>query len=123
MFDAITESLRQRTDLLGWMVRQIARRGSQLYAVPGAVEAVRDVTDERYVIDVLCDTTAAGGEPSAGAGNVTLLPGADVNAAIDAATLNAGLVRNRPYSLAGPAPLPDVPLLDEALRGDIPGNH
>jgi predicted Zn-dependent protease len=125
MFDAITDALRKRTDLLGWTLREVTRRGSQLYAVPGAVESVRDVTEERYVIDVLRDTTAPGGQPSAGAGNVTLLPGADIDAAmaaaIDAASLHAGLVRNPPYGLPGPASLPDVPLLDEVLCRDMAG--
>ncbi len=121
MFDAITDALRKRTDLLGWTLRQVTRRGSQLYAVPGAVESVRDVTEDRYVIDVLRDTTVPGGPPSAGAGNVTPLPGADIDAAIDAASLHAGLVHNPPYGLPGPASLPGVPLLDEALCGDMAG--
>lgn len=126
MFDAITDALRKRTDLLGWTLRHITRRGSQLYAVPGAIEAVRDVTEERYVIDVLRDTTVPGREPSAGAGNITLLPRADIaaasiDAAIDSASLHAGLVRNPPYGLPGPSSLPDVPLLDEALCRDMAG--
>ncbi len=126
MFDAITDALTKRTDLLGWTLRHITRRGSQLYAVPGAIEAVRDVAEDRYVIDVLADTTVPGGQPAAGAGNITLLPGADIDAAsidaaIDSASLHAGLVRNPPYGLPGPASLPDVPLLDEALCGDMAG--
>ena len=80
MFDAIADTLARRTDLLGWTARHITSRGSQLYAMPGAVEAMRDVTEERFVIEVLRDTTAPGGAPSAGAGNVTLLPGADIDA-------------------------------------------
>ena len=121
MFDAITEALSKRTDLLGWALRHITSRGAQLYAVPGAVEAVRDVTQDRYVIDVLADTTAPGGEPSVGAGNVTLLPGGDIGAAIDAASLHARLVHNPPYGLPGPASLPAVPLLDETLCADMAG--
>ena len=129
MFDAITDALKNRTDLLGWTLRHVTSRGSQLYAAPGAVEAMRDVTEERFVIDVLRDTTAPGGEPSAGAGNITLLPGADIEAsiaaaidgAIDAASLHAGLVHNRPYGLAGPAALPDVPLLDDELSANMAG--
>jgi len=126
MFDAITDALTKRTDLLGWTLRHITRRGSQLYAVPGAIEAVRDVAEDRYVIDVLADTTVPGGQPAAGAGNITLLPGADIDAAsidaaIDSASLHAGLVRNPPYGLPGPVSLPDVPLLDEALCGDMAG--
>lgn len=126
MFDAITDALTKRTDLLGWTLRHITRRGSQLYAVPGAIEAVRDVTEERYVIDVLRDTTVPGGKAVAGAGNVTLLPDADIDAAsidaaIDSASLHAGLVRNPPYGLPSPASLPEVPLLDEALCQDMAG--
>lgn len=121
MFDAITDALTKRTDLLGWTLRHITRRGSQLYAVPGAIEALRDVTEERYVIDVLRDTTVPGSEPSAGAGNATLLPGADIDAAVDAASLHAGLVHNPPYGLPGPGIVPDVPLLDEALCRDMGG--
>jgi len=126
IFDAITDALQKRTDLLGWTLRHITRRGSQLYAVPGAIEAVRDVAEDRYVIDVLADTTIPGREPSAGAGNVTLLPDADVaaaaiDAAIDSASLHARLVHNPPYGLPGRSSLPEVPLLDEALCRDMAG--
>ena len=46
---------------------------------------------------------------------------AAIDGAIDAASLHAGLVHNRPYGLAGPGALPDVPLLDETLSADMAG--
>ena len=101
MFDAITDALQKRTDLLGWTLRHITRRGSQLYAVPGAIEAVRDVTEERYVIDVLRDTTVPGREPSAGAGNITLLPGADIAAASTLPACTPGWSATHPTACPG----------------------
>ncbi len=115
MFDTIRTALAGRTDLLGWTVREVVGRGAQLYSVPKGVECVRRTAEAHYVIEVLADTTRPGGDPTVGTGNVTVLPGDDVPGAIEAAILRAGLVHNRPYGLPGPAPLPDVPLMDEDL--------
>lgn len=119
MYEKIVATLEGRRDLLGWTARHIVSRGSQLYLTPLGPEAARRTSDERFAVDVLVGTTRDG-QPAAGAGNVTLLPGDDIAAGIDAAALRAGLAANPPYGLPGPAPLPDVPLTDEALAADMP---
>jgi hypothetical protein len=120
MFDAIVAALRKRSDLLGWTARHVTSHGAQLYSVPDGLECVRGTSEEHYVVDVLRDTSR-GDEAAVGSGNVTILPGDDYRIAIDSAVLRAGLVRNRPYGLPGPAPLPDVPLSDAALGSATPG--
>ena len=95
----------------------IRSREVQLYAVPDAVEARRATDSERYVIQVLRQT----GDPGAarcGGGNATLLPGDDIDAAIDAAALMAGLVQNQPYTLPAPGQLPDLALADPAIQAN-----
>jgi predicted Zn-dependent protease len=121
MFDAIVAALEERSDLLGWTARHVTSCGAQLYSVPDGVESVRGTQDERYILEVLRDTTVVGAEATVGAGNVTVLPGDDIHVAIEAAVLRAGLVHNRPYSLPGPALLPDVPLADPGLSAGLEG--
>lgn len=118
MFDAICEALQGRADLAAWSLRQITSREAQLYAVPAGVEARRDVTRERFVVDVLRQTTDANGVTTCGTGNATLLPGDDIAAALDAASLMAGLVHNPPHTIPAPAELPDVATADPMLQAD-----
>ncbi len=101
MLDAIIAALESRSDLLGWTVRHITTRGAQLYSVPDGVECVRSTENERYLVDVLRDTSREG-KASVGAGDVTVLPGDEIGVAIDAAVLRAGLVHNPPYGLPAP---------------------
>jgi predicted Zn-dependent protease len=117
MLERIAAALRARADIQGWSARQISSRQVQLYAVPDAVEARRAMSSERYVIQVLRQT---GGPDAArcGDGNATLLPGDDIDAAIDAAALMAGLVQNQPYALPAPSPLPELPLADPMIQAD-----
>jgi PmbA protein len=117
MLERIVAALRARADLAGWSARSISTREVQLYAVPDAVEARRATTSERYVIQVLRHT----GEPAAakcGGGNATLLPGDDIDAAIVAAALMAGLVQNQPYTLPAPSPLPNLALADPHIQAN-----
>jgi PmbA protein len=86
--------------------------------VPNAVEARRTNASERYVIQVLRQNAGPDGAPRCGGGSATLLPGDDIDAAIDAAALTAGLVDNQPYGLPAPGPLPEVPLADTLIQGD-----
>src|SRR4051794_13933402 len=115
MLGRVVAGLRGRADIQGWSARMVRSRAVQLYAVPNAVEARRAMSSERYVIQVLRQT----GTPDAarcGGGNATLLPGDDIDAAIDAAALMAGLVQNQPYTLPVPSDLPDLPLADPQLQ-------
>ena len=73
------------------------------------------------MIDVLRNTTTADGSPAVGSGDASLLPGGNIEHAIDQATLVAGLVANPVYGLPSPGPLPDVPLSDETLKEDVSG--
>ena len=119
MLTKIVDRLNRRGNLAGWTVRHVQTRGAQIYAVPQGIEAQRDVDGERYLIDVLRNNTAADGSPGVGSGDVSLLPGDDIEQAIDQATLVAGLVVNPVHGQPGPAPLPDVPLSDSDLRKDV----
>ena len=74
MFDAITDALRKRTDLLGWTLRHIIRRGSQLYAVPGAIEAWTTLVKDhgrKSMAEVLAQLSQ---KCMAGIGDVTTVP-------------------------------------------------
>src|SRR4051812_8515839 len=86
MLERIVAALRARADVDSWSAHQVSSRAVQLYAVPGAVEARRATSSERYVFQVLRQT---GGPDAAkcGGGNATLLPGDDIDTAIDAAAL------------------------------------
>jgi len=116
MLNQIVNALNTRTDLAGWTVRHVETREAQVYAVPQGIESQRKVDGERYLIDVLRNTTAADGSPGVGSGDAALLPGEDIGHAIDKATLVAGLVSNPVYGLPGPADFPDVPLCDDNLQ-------
>ncbi len=116
MLNKIVEALKGRSDLAGWTVRHLRDHGAQVYAVPERIEAQRLANVERYRIDVLRQTTGAEGKPAVGSGDVTVLPGEDIKAAIEKAVLTAGLVANPVYTLPAPAPIPDVPLVDADLQ-------
>ena len=118
MLNKIVDALNKRRDLAGWAVRHVISRGTQVYAVPGQTEAQRVVGIEQYKIDVLRQTSAADGKEAVGSGNVTLLPGGDIETAIEKAVLTAGLVANPVHTIPAPAPLPDVPLIDVDLQKD-----
>ena len=118
MIDDIVKSLNKRKELAGWTVQHIVDRGAQVYAVPKGVEARRAVVNEQYKISVVCNTQAADGSAAMGDGDSTLLPGGDIEAAIDTAAAVAAAVTNPPYSLPGPANFPDVPLVDADIKKD-----
>ena len=118
MLHKIVNALKERSDLAGWTVRHLITRGAQIYAVPVQIESQRAVEVERYRIDVLRQTSAPDGSPAMGSGDATLLPGGDIQAAIEKAALVAGLVANPVHSLPAPAALPDVSLIDTDLQRD-----
>ena len=119
MLDNIVDALNKRSDLEGWTVRHVNSQGAQVYAVPNQTEAQRLVGIEQYRIDVLRQTSAPDGTAAVGSGNATLLPGGDIEAAIEKAVLTAGLVANPVHSLPAPAALPDVALVDADLYEDV----
>src|SRR5262245_25899163 len=121
MLDQIISTLQARRDLTGWSVRHIQTQGAQIYAVPNAVEAVRSIADERYVVEVFRSTPGPDGSTTSGNGNATLLPGDDIDRALDQASMMAGMVHNQPHSIPGPGEYPDVELTDPELQKDAPG--
>jgi PmbA protein len=118
MLNQIVEALKKRSDLAGWTVRHVQSHEAQVYAVPQGIESRRAVDNEKYLIDVLRNTTTADGSPAVGSGDASLLPGEDIGHAIDQATLVAGLVANPIYGLPGPVEFPDVSLCDSSLQKD-----
>ena len=118
MLNQIVEALKKRSDLAGWTVRHVQTCEAQVYTVPQGIESQRAVDGEKYLIDVLRNTSNADGSPAVGSGDASLLPGEDIGHAIDQATLVAGLVVNPVYGLPGPASFPDVPLCDADLQKD-----
>jgi predicted Zn-dependent protease len=118
MLNKITETLNTRSDLAGWTVRHLITRGTQVYAVPRQTEAQRAAGVEQYKIDVLLPTKGPDGGEAVGTGNVSLLPGGDIESAIEKAILTARLVANPVHSIPAPAPIPDVPLVDVDLYRD-----
>jgi predicted Zn-dependent protease len=118
MLNQIVDALKRRSDLAGWTVRHVRTHEAQIYAVPQGIESQRAVDGERYLIDVLRNTSTAEGSPAMGSGDASLLPGDDIGHAIDQASLVAGLVANPMHGLPGPSVLPDVPLCDKGLQKD-----
>jgi PmbA protein len=118
MLDAIIQALDARSDLKAWSVRHIKTKGAQQYDLQASTESVRSVEVERYVVDVLRESTNSDDKPGCGAGNVTLLPGGDISKALDEAAFMAGLVHNDPYDFPKPAPLPELALADDQLQAD-----
>ena len=117
MLDSIVAALHARTDLQAWSVKHLVKRAVQLYALPQAVEAQRNVASEHFVIDVLRDTTGPDGSPACGLANITVLPGDDIQHAVDEATLMASLVHNSPHTIPAPAVVSTVPVADAQLQG------
>ena len=118
MLNKIIDALNKRNDLAGWTVRHLINRSAQVYAVPNQTEAERSADIEQYKVDVLRHTPGPDGNPAVGSGNVTLLPGGDIESAIDKAVLTAGLVANPVHTIPAPAPIPDVPLTDVDIQKD-----
>jgi PmbA protein len=112
----IIEALKGRRELKGWSLRQTVTREAQAYLVGRKMESQRLVDQENFRIEVFRETTGADGKSGMGAGEITMLADGDIQASIDKASLVAGLVCNPVYNLPAPAPVPDVPLVDEELK-------
>jgi len=118
MLTKIIEALEERNDLAGWTIRHVRSSGAQIYAIPQGIESRRAVDGERYLIDVLRNTSTADGSPAVGSGNASILPGGDIQGAIIQASLVAGLVANPIHGIPEPTTFPSVPLCDKELRKD-----
>ncbi|MGD8815317.1 MAG: metallopeptidase TldD-related protein [Anaerolineales bacterium] len=118
MLESIIQSLRDRDDLKAWSVRHIQTRGAQQYDLQDSTESKRSVEDERFVVNVLRETSGPDGSPACGASTITILPGGDIDSALDSAALMAGLVHNQPYDFPTQATQPEIDLTDEGLKTD-----
>jgi PmbA protein len=118
MLNKIIDALNKRGDLAGWTVRHLLNRSAQVYAVPNQTESQRTAGIEQFKVDILRNTSGPDGSAAVGSGNATLLPGGDIESAIEKAVLTAGLVANPVHTIPGPAPLPDVPLIDAGIQED-----
>ena len=118
MMNKIIAALNARKELAGWSLRHIVTREAQVYLIGQKVEAQRLAGQESFRIEVFRHNTAPDGTPGMGSGEITLLSNGDVESAIDKAALVAGLVTNPVHTLPAPAPIPDVPLLDEVIQRD-----
>ncbi|MEX1071693.1 MAG: metallopeptidase TldD-related protein [Anaerolineales bacterium] len=118
MLKKIVDALKARKDLAGWSLSHINSRGAQVYAVPKQVEARRGVDEEKFRVVVFRRTQTSDGSPAMGSGDVTLLPGGDIAAALDQAALVAGLVKNPLHTIPSKKALPEVDLADPEIRKD-----
>lgn len=121
MIDELVNALQARSDLKAWSVRHIQSRSAQQYDLRKSTEAKRFVESERYIVDVLRETPGLDGKLGCGAGNATILPGGNLQKALDDAAFMAGLVHNELYQFPEPSPIPEVDLADERLQADPQG--
>jgi predicted Zn-dependent protease len=121
MLDKIVQALKARSELAGWSVRHTITHEAQVYLVGQNTEAQRTVMDERYRIEVFRKNDGPDKTQGMGVGDITVLPGVDIQGAIDKASLVAGLVSNPIHTLPASAPIPDVALLDDELKKDTLG--
>jgi predicted Zn-dependent protease len=121
MLEKIQEALDKHAAIKAWIIRQETIQSSQQYDLKDQIESYRDVRSELYTVDVLCDSEDAEGKPSSGLGTVSILPGGEIESALDKAILTAQLVHNEPYDFADPAAIPEVELADPAYQKDPEG--
>ena len=94
MLKKIVDALNKRSGLAGWTVRHLINQSAQVYAVPNQTEAQRQAGIEQYKVDVLRKTSGTDGNEAVGSGNATLLPGGDIESAIEKAVLTAEILCN-----------------------------
>ena len=118
MDQRIVDALRAHSGIDDWTVRRERSRGVQVYLVGMDIESVRQVSREAYEVEVYHDHPAgADGAPARGSAVVPLAR-VDLDrlpAILDDAVLMASLINNPPWTLAGPAEMPDVALADPRL--------
>lgn len=113
MLEKIQKKLRGNKDIKAWIIRQDTIHGFQQYELKDSTESLREVKSELYSVDVLCDSQDLEGKTSSGLGTVSILPGADINSALEKAVLTAQLVHNEPYDFADPTSIPEIELADK----------
>ncbi|MFN2281239.1 MAG: metallopeptidase TldD-related protein, partial [Anaerolineales bacterium] len=118
MLEKIKKSLQSNPKIKAWIIRQESIHGSQQYELKDRTESIREVESNLYTVDVLCDSEDSEGNPSSGLGTVSILPGGEIEAALEKAVLTAQLVHNPPYDFSEPAPIEEIDLADTAYLKD-----
>jgi predicted Zn-dependent protease len=118
MLEKIKKTLDRSPDVKAWIIRHEEVSGAQQYDLKDRTEAVRETSSEIYNIDVLCDSKDSEGNPSSGLGTVSILPGGEIEQALEKAIITAKLVHNQPYDFAEPAPVPELDLVDQQYLKD-----
>ena len=121
MLGKIQKALSDNQVIKAWTIRHEITHGFQQYELKKSTESLREVTSELFTVDVLCDSENNEGKPGSGLGTVSLLPGADINSALEKAVLTAQLVHNEPYDFAEPTSIPDIELADYDYLEDPAG--
>jgi predicted Zn-dependent protease len=121
MLEKIIKALSSNADIKAWIIRHDSTRGFQQYELKDSTESVREVESELYTVDVLCDSQDSEGKPASGLGTVSILPGGEINNALEKAVLTAQLVHNQPYDFAEPASISDLELVDRSYLADPQG--
>jgi predicted Zn-dependent protease len=98
-----------------FQISRVNKREHQLYLIRGGVESEREVDSHFYEVTVYLDQRS-GAVTCRGAYTFFIKPGEDIDHYLTDAHAGAGLVKNRSYGLAGPAPFPAVEMLDPRLR-------
>lgn len=121
MLGKIQKALHDNAAIKSWIIRHETIHGFQQYELKASTESQREINSELYTVDVLCDSKDDDGNSGSGLGTVSILPGADINSAIEKAVLTAQLVHNEPYDFAAPASIPDIELADDEYLNDPAG--
>jgi predicted Zn-dependent protease len=114
--DALARALAAAPGVTGWVIRQRRLTSHQRYRIFKKREAER--TARLSSLDVTLHTRRnEGGAAVQGEASFTLTgeTAADAPALIGRAVEQADLVANRPYTLPGPAAVPDLPLSDPGV--------
>jgi predicted Zn-dependent protease len=118
----ITDALHAHPGIDDWTLRLERTRGVQVYLVGHDIESVRQVSREAYEVEIFNDHPApAGGadglDRARGSATIPLarIDLGRLSSVLDDAVTMAGLINNPPWSLAGPAAMPDVALADPRL--------
>lgn len=119
MDQRIIDALRAHPGIDDWTLRLERSRGVQIYLVGADVESIREDQREGYEVELFNDHPAPGEGAEVARGSATVpLARVDMDrlpAILDDAVTMARLINNPPWSLAGPAEMPDVELADPAL--------
>jgi PmbA protein len=117
MLEEIVAALGRHQGVSDWSLLRRRSREVQLYLIAHEVESQREVVNEEFDLEVFNDHPAPDGSAARGVASLKLVP-ADagrIQERLDDAVLMASLVHNPPYSLAGPADYPQLPLADPEL--------